>query len=160
MRKAYQAIAWLIPGLVMLQAAALAFGVAGENRYVDEGGVVDKALIESTMAGGEPPFPEVIGFSIHWMNGGMIIPLVALILMAVSFGAGFAGARKWAGITLLLVVVQVMLGFSLGEVPALGLLHGMNALLLFAAALHAGRLAGRAARQETTTQQRESAPVA
>jgi hypothetical protein len=142
MRKAYQVIAWLICALVVVQAGAMALGVSGESKFIDEGGVVDKALVEAAQEGGEPPFSEVIGFMIHGMNGMMLLPLVALVFVGVSFGAGFAGARMWAGIVLLLIAVQVFMGLSAGGMPILGLLHGMNALFIFAAAMYAARLAG------------------
>ena len=45
----------------------------------------------------------------------------------------------------MLVGVQAQLGFMAGDLPALGALHGLNALLLFAAALHTAlRVAGAA----------------
>lgn len=141
MRKAYEILAWAVAGLVMLQAAVIVFAVVGEARYVDSGGVVDKALVESAQDGGKAPFPEVVGFMLHGMNGMMLIPLMGLVLLGVSFGAGFAGARKWAGIVVLLIVVQVMLGMAQFGAPVLGLLHGSNALLLFGAAAYAARLA-------------------
>jgi heme A synthase len=152
MRRTYQVLAWLIAGLVAVQAAVIAYFGSGESRYIDAGGVIDKAMIESLEAGGEAPFPEVIGIPIHGLNGGMIIPVVAIALLAVSFGTRRPGARKWAAIVVGLVIVQVMLGFSQGGLPALGLLHGTNALLLFAAAVYAGaRVRGpRSLEHETT----------
>ena len=145
MRKAYEVIAWLIAALVIVQAAVMVFAVSGESRFVDNGGVVDKALVESAQEGGKLPFPEAVGYMLHGMNGTMLIPLVGLILVGVSFGARFAGARKWAGIVLLLIVIQVALGMMQFGVPLLGLLHGTNALLLFASAVYAARLARRPA---------------
>ncbi len=142
MRKTYQVIAWVICALVVIQAGAMALAVSGESKFIDDGGVVDKALVESAQQGGEPPFSEAIGFMIHGMNGMMLLPLVALVFLGVSFGAGFAGARMWAGIVLLLIAFQVFLGLSASGLPILGLVHGMNALLIFATALYAARLAG------------------
>ena len=145
MRRAYQVVAWLIAGLVAVQAAVVAFFGSGESKYIDSGGVIDRAMVESAQSSGELPFPEVVGVLIHGVNGGMVIPVVALVLLGVSFGTRVPGARKWAGIVVGLVAVQVTLGYSQGGLPALGLLHGTNAMLLFAAAVHAARLAGRAA---------------
>jgi hypothetical protein len=142
-RKAYQVIAWVICALVVVQAGAMALAVSGESKFIDEGGVIDKALVEAAQEGGESPFAEVIGYMIHGMNGMMLLPLVALIFLGVSFGAGFAGARMWAGIVLLLIAVQIFMGLSASGMPILGLLHGMNALFIFAAAMYAARLAGR-----------------
>ena len=50
------------------------------------------------------------------------------------------GALAWAGIVLGLVALQVVLGFATIAVPALGMLHAVNALVLLLAALHAARL--------------------
>lgn len=159
MRKTYQVVAWLIAGLVAVQAAVIAFFGSGVSKYIEGAGVIDKALVESVASGGPAPFPELIGVPIHAINGGMLIPVVALVLLAVSFRTGVPGARKWAGVIVGLVVLQVSLGYSQGGLPALGLLHGTNALLLFASALHAGALARRAGLTEAE-QQRETAPVA
>lgn len=139
MRKTYNVLGWVLAGLVMLQAASMAWGVGGEGRFIENGGVVDKALIEAAQAGGEPPFPEVLGFPIHGINGGMLIPLVALVLLGVSFGAHLPRARRNAGIVFGLVFVQIMLGYSIVDMPFLGFLHGLNALLVFAAALVVAR---------------------
>ncbi|MEI2642405.1 MAG: hypothetical protein V9G10_08750 [Candidatus Nanopelagicales bacterium] len=138
MRLAYRIVAWAIGVLVILQAAFIVFAVAGMIGFIDDGGVVDKGLMESD----ESPFPEVVGFMIHALSGTFLIPLLALILVGVSFGVHFAGAKKWALITLGLVVLQVVLGYGLFGMATLGFLHGLNALLLFGSAVYAGRLAG------------------
>jgi hypothetical protein len=145
MRRAYQVVAWLVAGLVAVQAAMVAFFGSGESKYIDGGGVIDRAMVESAQSSGQLPFPEAIGALIHGVNGGMVIPVMALVLLGVSFGTHVPGARKWAGIVVGLVVLQVTLGYSQGGLPALGLLHGTNAMLLFAAAVHAARLPGRGA---------------
>lgn len=139
MRKAYNVLGWIIAGLVMLQAASIAWGVGGENKFIEDGGVVDKALIEAAQAGGEPPFPEVFAFPIHGINGGMLIPVLGLVLVGVSFGARLTHARRRAGVVFAFIFVQVMLGYSIGDLPALGFLHGLNALLVFASALAVAR---------------------
>jgi hypothetical protein len=69
----------------------------------------------------------------------MVIPLVALLLLVSSFFARIPGAVKWAGLVLLLVVTQVMLGLFGHAIPALGGLHGLNALLLFSTAVYTAR---------------------
>ena len=50
MRKLYSALAWIVAGGVVVQAAAIAFGFGGMAGYVMDGGVVDKALMESRQA--------------------------------------------------------------------------------------------------------------
>lgn len=146
MRTAYKVFAWLIAAEVMIQAAAIVYAIAGLGIYVDSGkGVIDKAAIESS----DNLFPEMVGFAVHGMNGMMIIPALALILLVISFFAKVPGGVKWAGFVLLAVVVQVALGMFLHSVSALGALHGINALILFSLATMAGVRAHRYSKAET-----------
>ncbi|MGR0319774.1 hypothetical protein [Agromyces sp. ZXT2-3] len=140
MRTLYSGLAWTVAGAVVIQAAAIAFAFGGMLNLVAEGGVVDTALLESFQAGGVGE----LGFLIHGVVGGILIPLVALVLLVVSFFAGVRGARLWAAMTFALVVLQVTLGFSITDVPYLGLIHGANALAVVAAASIAALRAGRA----------------
>ncbi|MFU8872793.1 hypothetical protein [Micromonospora sp. SL4-19] len=141
MRNVYKIFAYLIAAEVVVQAMAMVYAVAGLGKWIDGGGVFDKALMESD----ESPFPEVVGFVVHGINGTMIIPAIALLLLIFSFFTKVRGAAKWAGLVLLLVVVQVTLGIFGHEVPAVGALHGLNALLLFSAAVYTGRRVSTAA---------------
>ena len=135
MRSAYRVIAYIIAGLVVLQASMIAYAFAGLGVWVDkEGGVLDKAAMESDL-----DFPGVVGFAVHGMNGMMLIPLMALILLIVSFFAKVPGGIKWAGFVLLTVIVQVTLGLFGHENAIFGMLHGINALLLFSLAIMAGK---------------------
>ena len=49
---------------------------------------------------------------------------LALILLIVSFFAKIPGGVLWAGLVLVTVVVQVLLGMFGEGAPALGLVHG------------------------------------
>lgn len=138
MRTAYRILAYVIAAEVVVQAMAMVFGVAGLGKWVEDGGVFDKSLMESE---GSSPFPEVIGFAIHGMNGMMVIPALALILLVVSFFTPIPGSARWAALVLLLVVLQISLGLLGHAIPALGALHGFNALALFTAALYTARRA-------------------
>jgi hypothetical protein len=64
-------------------------------------------------------------------------------------------------IIFVLVVVQGQLGFLGHEIPAVGLLHGLNALALFGVALYAGRRMRNAQRNSNASpsQERVTAPV-
>ena len=138
MRLVYKILAYAVAVEVAVQAMAVVFAVAGMDKWVAGGGVLDKAAMESE----ETPFPEVIGLMIHGMNGMMIIPVIALLLLISSFFAKIPGAVKAAGLVVLLVAVQVTLGMLAHDLPALGALHGLNALLLFSAAVYAARRRG------------------
>lgn len=87
----------------------------------------------------EPEFTGAIGFMIHGMNGMMIIPIIGLALLVVSFFAKVPGGVRNAAIVLALIVLKVALGIFGHENAWIGLLHGINALVLFAAALHTGQ---------------------
>jgi heme A synthase len=133
MRKIYSVIAWIVAGGVVVQAASIAFGFGGMVHYVQDGGVVDKALIESHQA----TFTGDLGFPIHGIVGGTVIPLAALALLIISFFVKARGARLWAAIVLALVALQVTLGYSIVDMPYLGLIHGANALAVLLTALYA-----------------------
>ena len=148
MRRAYHVLAYLIAALVVVQAMMMATAVAGLSHWIDDGATVNKHVIDN-----HPSFTGSFGFPAHAINGEMLIPLIALILLVISFPAKVAGGTRWALYVLGLIVVQVVLGVAQGDVPFLGLLHGLNAFLLFAVAV----LAARRAKVDTAL---ESAPVA
>ena len=132
MRKVYSAIAWIIAVGVVVQAASIAFGFGGMVHYVQDGGVIDKAIIESHQA----TFTGDLGFPIHGIVGGTVIPLAALALLIVAFFVKARGARLWAAIVLALVALQITLGYSITDMPYLGLIHGANALAVLLAATY------------------------
>jgi len=142
MRTAYKVLAYVVAAEVVIQAMAMVWAIAGLGKWVDGGGVLDKAAMES----GGTLFPEVTGLLVHGINGSFVIPGIALLLVILSFFAKLRGAIKWAAIVFVLAVVQGQLGFLGHEMPAAGALHGLNALALFTAALYAGRRIRRAPR--------------
>jgi hypothetical protein len=135
----YRVLAFLIALEVAIQAAVMVYAVAGLIKWVDGGGTLDKAALESD----DLSFPGLGGIIAHGMNGMMVIPALAVILLIVSFFAKVPGGVLWAGLVLLAVVVQVLLGLFGHEVIGMGALHGVNALILFGVAVMAGIKAGR-----------------
>ncbi|MFH8249311.1 hypothetical protein ACH3VR_02950 [Microbacterium sp. B2969] len=133
MRVVYAVIAWIVAGGVVVQAASIAFGLGGMVHFVQEGGVIDKALVESRQGS----FEGELGFPIHAIVGGGVIPLAALTLVVVSFFVRARGAKLWALVVLGLVVLQVSLGYSIPDAPWAGLVHGANALAVLLAAVFA-----------------------
>jgi len=133
MRKVYSVLAWIIAIGVVVQAAAIAFAFSGLLNFILGGGVVDEALLES---GGSAGVGE-LGFMIHGLVGGAVIPLFAIALLIVSLFVRARGAKLWAFITFGLVALQVTLGMTLMAVPHLGLIHGANALAVVASAVTA-----------------------
>jgi uncharacterized membrane protein YtjA (UPF0391 family) len=135
MRTAYKVLAYLVAVEVAIQAAAVVWAMAGLGKWVQEGGVLDKALMESEGT----PFPEIAGFIVHGINGIFVIPGIALVLLILSFFTKVRGAIKWAIILFVLTVVQGQLGFLGHDFTAVAAIHGLNALALFGTALYAGR---------------------
>ena len=139
MRTVYKVLAYLVAAEVAIQALVVVWAVFGLFKWVDGGGVLDKAVIEGIIFGGASPFTEVLGITMHGINGVLVVPLLALLLLIVSFFTKVRGATKWAVIVFALVVVQVMLGILGHWVTLGGALHGLNALALFGTAIYAGR---------------------
>ena len=128
MRSTYRVLAYLLAALVLVQAAAIAYAIAGLGYWVNEdGGVVDKALMDSDDA----EFQGLGGFIVHGMNGMMLIPLVTLVMLVVSFFTKLPGATRNALILLGLVVVQVVLGIASHGLPYAIILHALNAFAIF-----------------------------
>ncbi len=70
MRSVYKVLAYVLAAEVVIQAMAMVYAVAGQGKWVMEGGVLDKAVVESR----EFVFPEVLGYAIHGINGAIVIP--------------------------------------------------------------------------------------
>ena len=138
MRIVYRVLAALVAVEVMLQASFIVYGDAGMGKYIEDGGVVDKATFETAFDSGESPFPEFQAFVLHGMNGMMVIPLLALLLVISSFFAKVPRGVAFAFGVLALVVLQVTLGLMGHSIAALGALHGINALALFSVAAWTG----------------------
>jgi hypothetical protein len=135
MRTAYKVLAYLVAAEVAVQAMVVVWFIAGLGKWVEGGGVLDKAAMESEGT----PFPQVAGIIAHGINGFFVIPGLTLLLLIISFFTKVRGAIKWAIIVFVLVVVQSQLGGLGHDFPLAGALHGLNALALFGVALYAGR---------------------
>ena len=133
----YRVLAWLVAVEVLLQAAAISYAIFGFGKWIQEGGVLDKSVMESQAT----LFPEEVGFMVRGLNGMMIVPVVALLLLVVSFFAKVPRGSALAGAVVGLVALQVFLGMFGHGIPGLGLLHGANALALFTVAVIAARRA-------------------
>ena len=147
MRSAYRILAIIIAIEVVIQAMMIVFAVAGLGHWVDEGGTLDKAAFESE----DLSFTGVAGFMVHGINGMMIIPLLGLALLVVSFFAKVPGGVKLAAIVLGSIVVQVFAGILGHDAPYIGMIHGLNAFVLFSAAVYAARTARTAGVETPTT---------
>lgn len=153
MRGAYRTFAGLIALGVLVQAAAIALGVFLLAEYIDDGNTVTTQSFED---GGDA---LNAGLLLHGMNGMMVMPLLGLIFFVISFFAKIPGGVKWAGLTFLALVVQVLLGLFAHGLPALGAVHGINAFVVFGLALMSARRATAVTTAETAVTPGAAAPV-
>ncbi len=157
MKRVYAVLAFVVCGLVAVQAAVAVWAESGLFLWITrDGGAIDQATLESDW---QPPFPEAAGFVVHGMNGMMVIPVVALLLLVVSFFAKVPRGVAWAVGVAVLVALQVTLGILGHSMSIAGLAHGLNALLLFTVALLAGLKAWRAERVAPVSADAVSATV-
>ena len=141
MRKIYSGLAWLVAAGVVVQAASIALGFGGMASYVMDGGVVDKALLESEQGA----FTGDLGFPVHELVGGLLMPLAAFGLGVVSFFVkGVRRAKTLAWGIFALVFIQGSAGYMIEDLPYVGLFHGANALLVLGLAIRAAWLGSHA----------------
>ena len=156
MRVTYRVLAGLIAVFVVIQAALMVWTIAGFFSWIDSGATVDKAVIESWEK--DPPtHAGAIGFPLHaFIIGPMVIPALGLLLLITSF---FAKVPR--GVVLAVaIVVSIAVQYTAGilaepDYPWLGLLHGLNAFILFGLAVFAARSA-----KEAAEAPKETAPAA
>ena len=114
MRRIYAGLAWIIAGAVVVQAAAIAFAFGGMLNLVSEGGVVDKALLESGQAAGGR---RARVLDPRDRRRGRHPAARARAARRLVLRARARAPALWAAIVLGLVVLQVTLGFSITDMP-------------------------------------------
>jgi hypothetical protein len=137
MRTAYRVLALVIAAEVVIQAAAIAYAIFGLGAWIQSGGVLDKATMESEAS----TFTGDGGFALHGINGQIVFPVLVLILFVLSFFAKVPRGVMWAGVALGLTVLQILFAVLGSGVPFLGVLHGGNARLIFGVAVMAAMAA-------------------
>jgi hypothetical protein len=143
MRTTYRVLAYGLALEVIVQAMAIAYALFGLGHWIDEdGGVLNKQVLDADKG---PEFTGVGGFATHGINGTMVIPLLALILLIVSFFAKVEGGVRRAAILVGMVALQVVLGIAGHGVPLLGPLHALNAFGILVMAFLAARAASETA---------------
>ena len=131
MRSTYRVLAILIAVVVVLQAASIAFAWFDVLHAVDDG----KAFTDID--------DRNAGHDMHSL-GAIVIAVLALLLLIVSFFARIPGGVKWALIVFGVMLLQWVLAIAAFSVPAIGYLHGINALILAGVAGRASSLAAQA----------------
>ena len=148
MKATYRVLAYLVPVLVALQASFIALGVFGLGSWVSDGHDLTKNVLENGGSTGD------LGFMLHSI-GAMVMIVIALMLLIVSFLAKIEGGVRAAALVFIDVVLQWVLALISFSAWAVGLLHGLNAFLLFGPGMMAAGAATRSMKGETS-----SAPVA
>jgi hypothetical protein len=140
MRQAYRILADLIAIAVAIQAMAMVWAIAGLFHWIDDGGTLNHDVLKG-WEDKSPDFQGAVGFEIHGIVGFMVIPLVGLALLVVAFFAKVERGVALAGAIFVMILIQVVLGFSAGDAPWLGLFHGFIPFAMFSAAIVAARAA-------------------
>lgn len=128
MKSAYRGLSLAIAIGVVLQAAFIALGTFTLGKRADDGKVINKDHFDN------------IGLTLHGIVA-IVIAVLAIALLAISFRSGVPDGPKWAGYVFLAVLVQWVLAAISFAVPAVGLLHGINAFVVAAVASMAARRA-------------------
>ena len=127
MRSAFRVLVGLIAVEVLVQGMAIAYGIAGFGKWIDDGNTADKSLFEED----GKSFGGDAGFATHFINGTMVILILLILTLIFSFFAKTAGATRTALILFGLVILQATLGILSHEVPGLIVLHVLNAFAIF-----------------------------
>jgi hypothetical protein len=123
MKTAYRVFAYLLALSVAVQASLIAFGAFALEHNIDNGPVSDG---------------DTTGMTLHH-SFAYVVVLFGVALLAVSFGAKIEHGVRWAAIPFGLIVVQFLLAYAAYSAAIVGVLHGLNALAIFAVALLAAR---------------------
>ena len=140
MKSVYRVVAGLIAIGVVIQAMTVALGWFTALKDMNDGAVISE----------DTDFN--FGQMAHGMVGMMVIPLLALVLLIVSFFAKVDGGVKWALFVVGLVVLQIALAFVGFAAPVVGALHGLNAFALAGVASMAARKAAASAEPPAPTE--------
>lgn len=123
MRSAYRVLAYLLAASVAAQVSLIAFGAFALENKIDSGPVSDG---------------DTTGVTLHHAFAYVVL-LCAVALLGVSFLAKVEHGVRWAAIALGLIGLQFMLAYAAYDTAVIGVLHGLNALAIFAVALLAAR---------------------
>jgi hypothetical protein len=128
MRTVYRVLAYAIAALVAIQAAAIGYAVFAQLKWIENGGTLDKASVDTAPGTGALMF--------HALDGGIVL-LAAIALLVVSFFAKIPQGVRWSVIVLVSTIVQIALGTLSYLFTEIGAVHGAVALVLFGLAVMA-----------------------
>jgi heme A synthase len=99
--------------------------------------MISAFALEDNIDHGPVPDGDTTGVTLHH-SFAYVAVLFAVALLAVSFGTKVEHRVRWAAIPFGLIVVQFFLAYAAYSAAIIGVLHGLNALAIFAVALLAG----------------------
>lgn len=119
MRTAYRYLIALIFALVVVQIGLAAYG-AFDTVHKSEGAsaTVSKKAVENA-------------FGPHAILGSVIVLLMIVLLILAAAGRMDMAKIRWAAIVAGLGILQFILGVVSTSAPAVGFLHGVNAMAIF-----------------------------
>jgi hypothetical protein len=121
MRDAFKYLTSILFVTVVVQVALAGYGAFNATSKANDDGSVTKDTVES-------------GFTAHAVVGLVILVVMLLLVVVAAMGRLGSPWLQWSGGIFLLGILQ-MLFAALGDaVPALGFLHAVNALAIYAAA--------------------------
>lgn len=118
MRSAFRWLAAFLFVAIVCQVGFAGYG-AFDAVHKAENGPISKKTLEDA-------------FNAHGFLGTLIV-LVMLVLLIVAAAGSLGEYVKWSGGIFLLGILQAVLGAVSTSVPALGFLHALNALAIYAA---------------------------
>jgi heme A synthase len=139
MRTAYRVLAFAIAAMVAIQAGAIGYAVFAQLSFLEGGGTLDEATIESA--------PGFDAFIFHALFAGVVL-LSSLAMLIVSFFPKIPQGVRWAVFVLIATIVQIALGVLSHLWAGIGALHGAAALVLFGVAVMAAMRSRRPAAVE------------
>ena len=137
MKATYRVLAYLIPVIVALQASFIALGVFGLGKYVEDGNDFTKACWRTARSTGD------VGFAMHSFGAMADRARRRCCCSSSRSSPRSTGGVRAALFVFLDVVFQWVLAFVSFGVWAVGVLHGLNAFLLFGLGLMAAATATR-----------------
>jgi Na+/citrate or Na+/malate symporter len=107
--------------VVVVQVALAGFGAFDAVNKAEDAGSVTKKAIED-------------GWSAHAVVGIAVAVVILLLLLVALFGGLGNPWLQWAGGLFVLTILQFLFSTLGRSVPALGFLHAVNALAIYAGA--------------------------
>jgi hypothetical protein len=141
MKRAFAYLSSVLFLAVVAQVAAAAYGAFNAVDKSDDSGSVSKHAVEN-------------GFNAHSIIGTLILVVMLALVIVAAVGKLGQPWLKWAGGLFLLGILQLLLAALGTSVAALGFLHGVNALAIYAASAllaHRAWTVGRGAEKPVET---------